>query len=53
MGMFKQCSHKAHELNQSDWPFGQVWFEQRQYCDCGAPVFEVLRSEERRVGKEC
>ncbi|EES4849064.1 DEAD/DEAH box helicase, partial [Escherichia coli] len=39
----KQCSHKAHELNQSDWPFGQVWFEQRQYCDCGAPVFEVLR----------
>ena len=41
----KQCSHKAHkahELNQSDWPFGQVWFEQRQYCDCGAPVFEVL-----------
>lgn len=39
----KQCSHKAHELNQSDLPFGQVWFEQRQYCDCGAPVFEVLR----------
>ena len=27
----------------SDWPFGQVWFEQRQYCDCGAPVFEILR----------
>ncbi|HCB5605740.1 DEAD/DEAH box helicase [Klebsiella aerogenes] len=39
----KQCAHKASELGESDWPFGQVWFEQRQYCDCGAPVFEILR----------
>jgi DEAD/DEAH box helicase domain-containing protein len=30
----------------ADWPFGQVWFDQRDHCKCGAPVFEVGACDE-------
>ena len=36
------CSQKSDDLNAGDWPFGQIYFDQRMVCDCGAPVFEVL-----------
>lgn len=38
-----QCAHQDPELSaeESDWPFGQIWTEERETCDCGAPVFEV------------
>jgi len=39
----RQCDHKSPELQNKDWSFGQIWSEQRLFCDCGAPVFEVLR----------
>ncbi|WP_138441207.1 DEAD/DEAH box helicase [Marinobacter alexandrii] len=33
------CSEKASELK--NWPFGQVYVQQRGRCDCNAPVYEV------------
>ncbi len=38
-----KCTHQDPELSAegSDWPFGQIWTEERETCDCGAPVFEV------------
>ena len=35
------CPHKQKEL-QNDWPFGAVWTEPREHCECGSPVFEVV-----------
>lgn len=38
-----ECKHQDPELSAkgSDWPFGQLWIEERKKCDCGAPVFEI------------
>ncbi|MGU5712524.1 DEAD/DEAH box helicase [Aeromonas caviae] len=38
-----QCRCKETSLQGTDWPFGQVYFDVRMQCDCGAQVFEVLR----------
>ncbi len=34
-----RCSAKSEDLK--DWPFGQVYVQQRGKCDCGSPVYEV------------
>ncbi|EJL6415309.1 DEAD/DEAH box helicase [Vibrio cholerae] len=35
------CSEKSDSLLNGAWQFGQVLSEQRQKCDCGAPVLEL------------
>ena len=40
-----QCACKDLALEGADWVFGQVYFDLRMQCDCGAPVFEVLRCD--------
>ena len=34
------CRHGTH-LDSQDWPFGAVYTELRETCECGAPVFEL------------
>jgi DEAD/DEAH box helicase domain-containing protein len=34
------CRHGSH-LDSQDWPFGAVYTESREMCDCGSPVFEL------------
>ncbi|MCA9212843.1 MAG: DEAD/DEAH box helicase, partial [Planctomycetales bacterium] len=41
------CSEKDPALTQSDWPFGAVYLSQRERCDCGSQIFEVV------VCREC
>ena len=41
------CSEKAPELAQTDWRFGAVYLSQRERCNCGSQVFEVV------VCREC
>ncbi len=38
----KDCSCKAHDDLGEDWKYGMVYTYQRQSCECGAPVFEVV-----------
>lgn len=42
------CSHRDPELANHDaaWGFGAVWLAQRDHCECGAPVFELLACTE-------
>ncbi|WP_341678712.1 DEAD/DEAH box helicase [Niveibacterium sp. SC-1] len=36
------CScKKGTALAAEAWPFGMVFMEERQHCDCGSPVFEL------------
>ena len=36
------CTHKqGTPLNSDDWPYGKVFTDERQHCDCGAPVYEL------------
>ncbi|RDE49212.1 MAG: DUF1998 domain-containing protein [Candidatus Accumulibacter meliphilus] len=37
------CIKKAGSaLDDSNWPFGQVYLEPRKHCDCGSPAYEVV-----------
>lgn len=38
----KDCSCKANNDLGEDWKYGMVYSYQRQNCECGAPVFEVV-----------
>lgn len=39
-----QCTRKNGTfLADGDWPFGTVYFERRERCECGSPVFEVVQ----------
>lgn len=42
------CECRDDELSAqgSGWGFGAVWLKQRDKCDCGAPVFELLACNE-------
>jgi len=42
------CNYRDAELRSpdSDWGFGAVWLRQRDQCDCGAPVFELVACNE-------
>ena len=42
------CQHRDPELSasNSDWRFGAVWLNQRDRCECGAPVFEMFACDE-------
>lgn len=42
------CSARAPELRAegTDWPWGAVHLEERERCDCGAPVFELGACDE-------
>lgn len=53
------CGQKRDTaLADSEWPFGTVYLEQREHCECGAPVYELqfcrecntphLQAEERQ-----
>ncbi len=37
----KNCSHKEKQLDDPRWQFGNVYFDRREKCDCGAPVYEL------------
>lgn len=39
----QDCIQKPPSLNHESWPFGQLYDKQRNQCQCGAPVFELLR----------
>jgi ATP-dependent helicase YprA (DUF1998 family) len=39
----KNCTHKINTLLATDeWKFGYVYSQQREYCQCGAPVYELV-----------
>lgn len=41
------CSHRHGTLLETEeWPFGKVFTEQRQHCECGAPVYELRSCNE-------
>lgn len=40
----KDCTHKSASLG--DWQFGQVYLHQREFCDCGTPVYELALCQE-------
>lgn len=43
----QNCSAKEQTaLNERDWPFGLTYLEERQECECGAPVYEVVSCRE-------
>lgn len=42
-----KCPEKgSSRLNDSDWPFGEVFFEPRNHCSCGAPAYEFVSCDE-------
>lgn len=43
-----QCSARDAQLRDADWPYGQIYLEQRLQCACGAPVYEVASCGECR-----
>ena len=36
------CSRKIETLLAGNWTFGYVYSQQREYCECGAPVYELV-----------
>lgn len=36
------CSHKKDTSLEDNWEFGYVYSQQREYCECGAPVYELI-----------
>ncbi len=38
----KNCVHKQGTLLENEWLFGYVYSQQRELCECGAPVYEVV-----------
>lgn len=42
----KKCTHKTSILQNPDWGYGQVYFARRDYCECGAPVLELVSCNE-------
>src|SRR5262249_441670 len=43
----RSCPNRSVELRQGgSWDFGQVYSTERLRCECGAPVFSLLRCEE-------
>jgi hypothetical protein len=36
------CSLKQNTSLKDDWGFGYVYSQQREYCECGAPVYELV-----------
>lgn len=46
-GLWACCDEKCPEktktpLDDSDWPFGKVFFERREACDCGARTYPLV-----------
>jgi len=41
-----ECSHKSGTALADAWPFGYVYSQQREFCDCGAPVYELVFCED-------
>jgi len=40
----RHCSQKQGTLlADSTWPFGEIYFERRERCHCGCPVFELVQ----------
>ncbi|MCP6600645.1 hypothetical protein NL513_30165, partial [Klebsiella pneumoniae] len=37
----KHCSAKHNTALEKGWPFGNVYVNQRQSCECGSPVYEL------------
>ncbi len=42
----KNCCHKRNTSLGEDWPFGYVYVDQRQSCECGAPTLELTFCQE-------
>lgn len=43
-----QCPHKTLQAQNTDWAFGAIWTEPREYCTCGAPVYEIITCNDCR-----
>lgn len=41
-----KCPEKSSGLNDYAWPFGEVFFEPRNHCVCGAPAYEFVSCDE-------
>ncbi|MBK8467564.1 MAG: DEAD/DEAH box helicase [Chloracidobacterium sp.] len=40
------CDQKqGTPLNSKKWPFGLIYFDIRNHCSCGSPVYEVVRCD--------
>lgn len=39
----KECSEKDDILHTYQWSFGQIYFNYKKTCNCGAPIFELVR----------
>lgn len=37
---------KGTALDDQTWPFGKIYLEPRKHCDCGSPVYEVVRCKD-------
>jgi len=40
------CKHKQNTELREHWPFGRVYTERRNHCECGAPLFELVLCED-------
>lgn len=44
-----ECPEKKGScLDDSGWPFGDIYFEPRKHCICGSPVYEVVSCNDCR-----
>lgn len=42
-----KCSEKASiALQKEQWPFGQIYLEPRQHCQCGSPAYELVACDD-------
>jgi len=38
----KNCPEKEDSFLTKKWPFGRVFSQRRNHCDCGAPIYELV-----------
>lgn len=42
-----KCTKKAGSaLQDEQWPFGQIYLEPRQHCQCGSPAYELVACDD-------
>lgn len=38
----KNCTSKKHTFLSENWPFGRVYTQRRNHCECGSPIYELI-----------
>ena len=38
----KSCAHKKESRLNEEWPFGYVYTQRRNQCECGSPIYELV-----------